>query len=207
MKLRQFAETQVMQENRSQTGGSMCIRRASFEDIHTIMTLGIKTFRDTYGSDNDPETMQAYLVSSFSLEKIASEMAAPTSIFLLAFQGSQAVGYARLGVDTLPDCVTGPAPIRLFRMYVAQGYAGNGCGTSLMQTCLHEARQSGHQTVWLGVWEQNTRAQTFYKRQGFRPVGSQAFSFGREIQKDVLMAKPIAPVLPQEKGDEHASAF
>jgi len=204
MQLRQAAEKHILQEPRPETGASLRIRRGGVEDIPAIVRLGIKTFGDTYGPYNDPKTMQDYLTSAFSLEKITSEMAAPTSIFLMACQGRDVIGYARLDVDQLPAGVAVPAPIRLFRLYVDRRYIGSGCGTALMKTCLSEARRSGHQTVWLGVWEQNTRAQTFYKRHGFQPVGSQAFIFGREIQKDILMARPIAPALPYEKGDEHA---
>ena len=207
MQLRQSTDTHSMQESRPVNGASPHIRLGKVEDIPAIMRLGGKTFRDAYGPYNDPETMQDYLSSAFSLEKITAEMAAPTCIFLMACQGSDAIGYARLDVDRLPAAVIGPSPIRLFRMYVARRYIGSGCGSVLMQSCLNEARRRGHQTIWLGVWEQNTRAQTFYKRHGFQPVGSQAFIFGREIQKDILMARPIAPVFPQEQGDEHASAF
>jgi ribosomal protein S18 acetylase RimI-like enzyme len=168
------------------------IRRASLADVGILTALGLRTFRDSYGPDNDPDTMTDYLASSFSPEQIASELAAPASIFLLANKNGKAIGYAKLDVDKLPDCVTGPGPIRLFRFYVEQEYTGNGCGAALMKACLNEARRGGYQSIWLGVWEQNERAQRFYQKQGFHPVGSQDFIFGREIQKDIIMARVIA---------------
>jgi ribosomal protein S18 acetylase RimI-like enzyme len=185
-------DTRSMQDAWNVEDTDFCIRRASLADVEIVAELGSRTFQDSYGSDNDPGTMKHYLASSFSPEQIASELAAPTAIFLLVCRGSYTIGYAKLDVENFPDCVSGPKPIRLVRMYMEQGYIGNGYGAALMKSCLEESCRAGYKTIWLGVWEQNKRAQRFYQNQGFHPVGSLDFIFGREIQKDVIMAKDIA---------------
>jgi ribosomal protein S18 acetylase RimI-like enzyme len=184
-------DTLLLQARRTAADAAFSIRRATFDDVHLLVELGARTFCDTYGPYNDPGTMKDYLASSFSPKQIASELAVPTSIFLLASQGRKAIGYAKLDVDALPDGLNEPRAIRLFRMYVDRRYAGNGCGTALMRSCLKAARQDGYQSIWLGVWEQNGHAQAFYQKHGFRSMGSQNFIFGREIQKDVIMARAI----------------
>jgi ribosomal protein S18 acetylase RimI-like enzyme len=184
-------DTRSMREEWNAPDAEFCIRRGSLADVGIVAALGLRTFRDSYGPDNDPGTMSDYLGSSFSPEQIASEIASPTAIFLLACRGSHTIGYAKLEVETFPDCVNGPKPIRLVRMYMEQAYIGRGYGTELMKFCLEESCRNGYKIIWLGVWEQNQRAQRFYQRQGFHPVGSQDFIFGREIQKDIIMARVI----------------
>jgi ribosomal protein S18 acetylase RimI-like enzyme len=49
----------------------------------------------------------------------------------------------------------------------------------------------GCDTIWLDVWEENERARAFYARWGFADVGTQAFRLGRDIQRDLLMQRPV----------------
>ncbi len=54
------------------------------------------------------------------------------------------------------------------------------------------AREAGHQTMWLGVWEHNHRARAFYERWGFIPVGTETFRLGSDEQIDLLMELRLA---------------
>jgi ribosomal protein S18 acetylase RimI-like enzyme len=54
------------------------------------------------------------------------------------------------------------------------------------------ARGRHADTVWLGVWERNLRAQAFYRKHGFAVVGTQVFMMGSDAQRDFVMAKPLA---------------
>ena len=53
------------------------------------------------------------------------------------------------------------------------------------------AGSAGARTVWLGVWERNLRAQAFYRKHGFAPIGSQIFMFGTEPQTDQVWVRSI----------------
>jgi ribosomal protein S18 acetylase RimI-like enzyme len=57
----------------------------------------------------------------------------------------------------------------------------------LLQSCIDEARRTGHRTMWLGVWERNRRAQAFYRKWGFHTVGEHIFQLGSDAQTDWLM--------------------
>jgi diamine N-acetyltransferase len=45
--------------------------------------------------------------------------------------------------------------------------------------------------VWLGVWEKNLAAISFYEKRGFHKMGSHSFRMGDEIQNDVIMKKEV----------------
>lgn len=53
------------------------------------------------------------------------------------------------------------------------------------------ARSLGARTVWLGVWEHNSRAIAFYRRNGFEEFGEHLFMPGSDEQRDVLMRKKV----------------
>ena len=61
-----------------------------------------------------------------------------------------------------------------------------------MRASLEAARDAGHRTLWLGVWERNVRAIAFYERWGFATVGEHLFRLGSNDQRDLIMARPVA---------------
>jgi ribosomal protein S18 acetylase RimI-like enzyme len=81
--------------------------------------------------------------------------------------------------------------VKLVRIYAGKARIGKGMGTALMRACLDEAASRGCDTIWLGVWERNERAQEFYRKWGFEEAGTQAFQLGAEMQTDRLMQKTV----------------
>ncbi|HET9369120.1 MAG TPA: GNAT family N-acetyltransferase [Vicinamibacterales bacterium] len=53
------------------------------------------------------------------------------------------------------------------------------------------ARKRGAKTMWLGVWERNSRAVAFYAKYGFTRVGEHTFMLGGNAQTDWLLARSI----------------
>ena len=167
------------------------IRRATENDASLLAELGARTFEDSFGSQNTPEDMAAYLAASFGTELQQAELADPENTFLILEIDGVAIGYAHLRAGKPPACVAGPNPIELSRLYVESKFQGSGTGARLMEACLTEARQAGYETMWLGVWKQNVRAQTFYQRWNFSVVGEHVFQLGADQQMDWLMERSL----------------
>lgn len=165
------------------------IRHAGGKDAEMLARLSATTFYEAFAESNTPENMKAYMEKAFTLEKIASEIADPLSVFLLAVADGEPAGYAKLRGGPVPDCITGELPIEIERLYAGRRFLGTGVGPALMQTCLDEAVRRGRRTVFLGVWEHNHRARTFYSKWGFRIVGEHVFQMGHEAQRDWLMER------------------
>jgi len=60
-----------------------------------------------------------------------------------------------------------------------------------MRACLKEAEKRSCDTVWISVWENNTRAQIFYRKWGFVEAGIQVFQLGDDPQNDLLMKRAV----------------
>lgn len=167
------------------------IRRASTEDAELLAQLGARTFAETFAEDNSPEDMAAYMADSFSPERLTEELTDPLSVFFIAEVEGRAAGYAKLHPGEAPEGVDGQKPIELVRLYVAQAWLGRGVGPALMRRCIDEARGKGFQTIWLGVWERNRRAQAFYRKWDFHEVGEHIFQLGSDPQRDILMRRAV----------------
>ena len=169
----------------------LIIRRAFRDEAEMIAELGARTFRAAFGRDNDPGDMEQYVTTAFAPEQIAAELADPASTFLLACIGEEAVGYAKLKAGEAPACVRGPRPVELERLYLDQDFVGKGYGAALIAASIEQAREDGYETIWLGVWEQNEHARSFYRRWDFTEVGSHDFVLGKDVQTDLIMAHTV----------------
>lgn len=169
----------------------MVIRHATIADAELLSELGARTFFETFAADNSEENMSEYLSAAFTLEQQANELSdQQRSVFIAEIEG-QAVGYAMLLPDDAPNQITGKKPIELVRLYVSKESIGSGVGAALMQACLDEAAARNFKTIWLGVWENNHRAQAFYRKWQFEEVGTHVFHLGDDPQRDLLMQRAI----------------
>jgi ribosomal protein S18 acetylase RimI-like enzyme len=169
----------------------LVIERASLRDAAELVELGARTFRATYESTTDATELEEYVASSFTLECIETQLRAPASYFFLASEQTRLVGYVHIRVVAPPACVAGLAPIELSRLYLEPDVQGRGFGAQLMQFALDESRRLDRRTIWLGVYDENTRARDFYRRWGFEDVGTREFEFGGTIYHDPVMSRPL----------------
>ena len=169
-----------------------CVRHATVDDARLLAELGARTFYDTFVNHTRPEDMAAYLAASFSAEIQAAELADPLSTFFIAETDGSASGYAQLRAGGAEACVSGAKPVELVRLYVSQEWLGRGVGEALMRECIDEAQRAGHQTMWLGVWEHNGRAQSFYRKWSFQVVGDHIFQVGSDPQTDLIMERALS---------------
>jgi diamine N-acetyltransferase len=169
----------------------LTIRRGIIEDAGLLSEMGERTFSETFAADNTPEDLASYLATSFNLAQQTDELEDPASAFLIAEVDGRAAGYAMLRDGEPEKGVDGAKPVELVRLYVSRDWLGRGIGEQLMRACVDEARQAGHETIWLGVWERNARAQAFYRKWNFRPVGEHVFQLGSDQQRDILMERPL----------------
>ena len=163
------------------------IRIATLSDVDVLCQIGAKTFTDTYGEQNTPENLKNYLTERFNIKQISGEIQTPETVFLLVELNKETLGYAKMRVNLAenPD----PKALEIERIYIDKIYHGQKYGASLIQKCIEVALQKGYQSLWLGVWEYNPKAMSFYERWGFEKFGTHIFQLGDDAQTDYLMKK------------------
>ena len=176
---------------------AFAVRRALPADAATLAALGERTFRDAYADANNAHDMDMYVALAFGLRQQSAELGDSRVTCLVAESaepsGRHPIGYALLRqvAEETPPCVAGPSPIELARLYVDRPWHGRAVGAALMQHVVDEARTRGAHTLWLAVWEHNARARAFYANWGFAEVGEHDFLLGGDLQRDLLLARPV----------------
>ena len=106
------------------------------------------------------------------------------------------VGYVMLirGVvddDEVQRAVTVHPAVELSKLYVLPDSHGAGVSAALMTAALTKAEELAAKCVWLGVNQQNQRAQRFYAKHGFAINGTKTFRLGAGIENDYVMVRPL----------------
>ena len=81
--------------------------------------------------------------------------------------------------------------VELVRFYVHPEHHGSGTAGLLMHHTLAAARATGARGAWLGVSAENARANAFYARHGFEPVGRKRFHLGDTWEDDVVRERAL----------------
>lgn len=166
---------------------NMNIRYGTIDDAKMLAEFGTKAFYDSFAKDNTEENIRLYLKRTYSPEIQLSELINPDVVFLIAELEGETVGYVKINLNSRDGSVQGSRTIEIERIYAAKEHIGKGVGKSLMQATFQEAKQRGCDSIWLGVWEKNPRAIDFYRKWGFKEVGTHVFMLGDDTQRDFVM--------------------
>lgn len=167
------------------------IKAATVVDALLIADLSRTTFYDTFVDSNTKEDMELFLKEQFSKEELTKEVGAEHNYFFLAYVDNILAGYVRM-VETLGHTAFEDNPaIEIARLYAIKEMIGKGVGKALMEHCIAFAKQLNKEFIWLGVWEKNVRAISFYKKFGFEKFGEHPFLLGHDLQTDWEMKLKI----------------
>jgi ribosomal protein S18 acetylase RimI-like enzyme len=168
------------------------IREAEAADAGLVSVLAGVTFYEAYFEQDSPPSLVDYILESFELMKIRAEIESAQSTFFIIYLDGHAVGYAKLREESKVDCVSSEGAVELQRIYLVERVFGRGIGEVLLRHCLEFAKQKGFSTLWLGVWEENTRARKFYAKYGFRRVGTITFPYGETVGINHVLEKSLS---------------
>lgn len=168
----------------SPQGRGVEYRDATVADAAALGAFAQATFTETFGHLYPPEDLAAFVGAKYRADVIGAEIADPDTRYVLALRDDAIVGYSKLGlVDMNVDTTDA---LELHRLYVDSSVKGAGVAKALMDDGLAWARGKGARVMYLSVWENNARAQAFYKRYGFEHVGEHKFMVGRVADRDFI---------------------
>ncbi|WP_432712432.1 GNAT family N-acetyltransferase [Pedobacter sp.] len=167
------------------------IRKATVNDVVQLQQISRQTFVEAYSALNTVENLNKYLEEDFSVEKLTGELHNGESEFYFALQGQQVIAYLKLNKGLSQTELRDEEALEIERIYVLQEYQGMKIGQLLYEKALQVSKDSKASYLWLGVWEENTNAIGFYKKNGFVPFDQHIFKFGDDEQTDIMMKKTI----------------
>lgn len=173
------------------------IRPATDADADALAEVAAVTFPLACPPHTTEEAKASFIAAVLSAERFA-EYAADLQrrLFVAEDDAGEIIGYTLVnlgepGDDDVRAAVTVRPTAELSKCYVMPGHHGEGVAGRLMETSLAAAADAGATGVWLGVNEENARAQRFYGKHGFVRVGAKRFRVGDRLEHDWVMERAL----------------
>ena len=163
------------------------IQKISVTEIDQLQKIGRQTFKETFSESNSEENMKNYLEEGFSKEKLTAELNDKNSEFYFAKLEEEVIGYLKVNFGDSQTELKDSKALEIERIYVSKEFHGKSVGQLLYDKAIEVAKQKGSEYVWLGVWEENPRAISFYKKNGFVEFDKHIFKLGDDEQTDIMM--------------------
>jgi len=175
----------------SKSVSSVSISRAVPADAHRVSALAIETFPLACPLGTTRENIDLFCATKLSPEAFEVYLADPRVSIWSVLEGDELVGYV-MTVSGEPEdpviaaSVSRRPTVEISKIYVRWSAHGSGIAQQLMDVAVEDAKAHGAQSVWLGVNQQNARANSFYERRGFRLVGERSFQVGDSLEEDFV---------------------
>ncbi|MGA9658797.1 MAG: GNAT family N-acetyltransferase [Asticcacaulis sp.] len=159
--------------------------------IPALSGLARDTFVETFGHLYPPQDLTVFLEASYSPEKLAADVADPAQMWRLVFEDDEAVAFLQCGPVNLPHPDADPANEgELKRIYVRQSQQGNGLGKMLLSIAMAWMEETcPDRPQWIGVWNENRKAQGLYASYGFEKVGDYLFPVGQTLDHEFILRR------------------
>ncbi|QEM12230.1 GNAT family N-acetyltransferase [Mucilaginibacter rubeus] len=168
---------------------NLTIDKVEQADVIQLQQISVNTFFETFSAVNTEEDMNTYLNESLSAEKLTTELSNDLSQFYFAALNGEVIGYLKLNLGEAQTEIKDTYALEIERIYVLQGFHGKKVGQLLYNKAIQIANEISAKYVWLGVWEKNQRAISFYKKNGFIEFDQHIFRLGADEQIDLMMKK------------------
>jgi ribosomal protein S18 acetylase RimI-like enzyme len=175
---------------------TMQVRRAVASDAAVLSEVASATFALACPPHTTQQAIDEFIASTFTVAKFDGYLADPDRVLFLAIEHAAAIGYAMLvlGEPSDPDVVasiTRHPTAELSKLYVRPGHHGAGVSGELVAACVTAATAAGCAGMWLGVNQENARANRFYEKSGFALVGTKHFLVGDRLEDDFVRERPL----------------
>ncbi len=172
------------------------VTTATAAELAELADVAATTFPLACPPSVTPENVAAFIDTNLTQSHFAAYLDDPDRLVLVARRDGRMIGYAMLvrGVpddDDVQRAVTVRPAVEISKMYVLPDNHGGGVSAALMAEALERAPDLDANTVWLGVNQNNERAQRFYAKHGFSINGTKTFRLGTRIENDYVMVRPV----------------
>lgn len=176
------------------TAHEATVRRARPSDAAVLHEIAARTFPLACPPGFDPALAEEFVATNLSREAFRTWARSRDAHLWVAEIAGVPVGYSLVLLRS--TCPQAPEQERavtadLNKFYVLPEHHGSGAAHALMAASLAGALKAGMGVMWLGVNQQNRRAQSFYTKHGFETVATRTFDVGGSRQGDFVMERAL----------------
>lgn len=172
------------------------MRAAGAADASALAEVAAATFALACPPHTTREAIDTFIAEVLSEERFDQYLADPHRELFVAVEQDVVTGYAMVVHGEPADrdvqaALTLRPATELSKIYVLPDHHGAGTSHRLMAAGIEAARARGSAGVWLGVNQQNERAQRFYAKSGFERVGTKRFLVGDRYEDDYVFQRSV----------------
>ena len=167
------------------------IIRAYAGDIRRLIDISRQTFLEAFSDLNSPENMSKHLDQRYSEEQLTAELRNADSEFYFAMFEDNVIAYLKLNSGIAQSELQDENSLEIERIYVLKVFYGKRVGQLLYEKALAIAGERNADFIWLGVWEKNSKAISFYRKNGFVEFDKHYFMLGDDKQTDIMMKRML----------------
>jgi GNAT superfamily N-acetyltransferase len=176
------------------------VRPAAETDADQLAEVAAQTFPLACPPSVSAGDIAACITATLSPQSFRAYLADPDRRVLTATDSGRIIGYAMMVRGADPDIASMIEPgravelsavVELSKMYVLADHHGGGAAAALMEAGIAWTAEAGARVMWLGVNQNNYRAQTFYRKHGFAVVGTRTFPVGTVLENDFVMVRGV----------------
>lgn len=163
-------------------------KRIQNDKLELLRDISIKTFIETFESQNKKENIKQYLNTKMSLNNLKDELNNIYSYFYFIILKNKIIGYTKLNFESAQtEKIFMGKAFEVERIYLLSKYTRKGYGRKAFENIFQIGKKKGYEKIWLGVWEYNKNAIEFYKHLGFKMFSKHSFLLGNDNQTDLLL--------------------
>lgn len=167
------------------------MKKVKLSDVYELRQISIETFKDTFGDDNSKQDLEEMFENNYGIDQLKKEISDDKTDFEFIYVDNELAGYLKINIGEAQSEDMGSDYLEIERIYIRKNFKRRGLGSQFMSYAINAAKEADKNYIWLGVWENNTNAISFYQVKGFMPFSEHIFVVGSDKQRDILMKKPI----------------
>ncbi|MGZ8559434.1 MAG: GNAT family N-acetyltransferase [Chitinophagaceae bacterium] len=169
------------------------IIQADISHAAIIATIGKKSFRNAFEHlFRSKEELFEYLEYAYEPVKLAKSLRKENNVYLLAYRGSEPVGFAKIKKHSLNDQIESLAQMELQKIYTLPEHQGRGAGSALLKEVKNLAKEISPDHIWLDTHISNEKAIRFYEKNGFKKISKYFFTIGTQTFEYYVMGLPVS---------------
>lgn len=179
----------------------LTVRPAVPEDAAALAVVAAVTFPLACPPHTTGAAKADFIARHLTETSFEGYLADPERILAVAEIDGEPVGYTMVvfGEPSDPEVLAAVSvrpTAEVSKLYVLPAQHGAGAASALMDFAVEAARARGSAGVWLGVNQENARANRFYEKSGFALVGTKHFLVGDRWEDDYVRERLLEDVQP-----------
>lgn len=153
----------------------MHIRKANLDDVLNLAVLKQQVWIATYAEEGIRAEFSKYVLDTFTVDNIQKNIQDKNRIVLVAENDNHLVGCVEIALKARCPVENEANSPEITVLYVLERFIGKSIGKRLLEKAIEQIKEFGSKSTFLTVYHKNHKALEFYKRYGFKSIGSTNF--------------------------------